>query len=58
VKQTANQSMPLWRCEFKDSSDKNLIAKFFRASSAQDAVRLAKSWHGVPVTIIVTQEKE
>jgi hypothetical protein len=56
VEQTANQSMPLWRCEFKDSPDRNLIAKFFRASNAQDAVRLAKSWHGVPVNVIVTQD--
>ena len=50
--------MPLWRCEFKNSDDKNLIAKFFRAANAQDAMQAAQKWHGTPVTIIVTSEKE
>lgn len=55
---SANTSMPLWHCEFKNSPDKNLIAKFFRAVDAQDAMEKAKKWHGSPVTIIVTLEKE
>ena len=50
--------MPLWRCEFKGSDDKNLIAKFFRAPNAQDAMRAALRWHGTPVTVIVTLEKD
>ena len=50
--------LPLWRCEFRYSDDKNLVAKFFRAASAQDAMQLAMNWHVSPTPITVTREKE
>lgn len=40
--QQDNKPLPLWRCEFKSSTDKNLVAKFFRAASAQDAMEAAR----------------
>jgi hypothetical protein len=50
----ASKQEALWRCEFKNSPDKNLIAKFFKAANAQEAMEKAQKWHGSPVTIIVS----
>ena len=46
-----------WRCEIRSCSDKNLIAKFFRAETAQDAMDLARKSYGQTVTITVTLDE-
>lgn len=50
--------MRLWRCEFKFSYDPYLIARWFRATDAQSARILAAAWHGAPVVVIVTPERQ
>lgn len=57
----AVRTFPLWRCEFRNSPDRNLVAKFFRAPTAQDAVQQAKKWHGgldTIVSAILEKEKD
>lgn len=56
--QQDKKPLPLWRCEFRNSPDKNLIAKFFRAESAQEAMEVASKWHGGGVAVSATLEKE
>ncbi len=42
--------LPRWRCEPRGAFDKNLVAVFVRAATAQAAVEMVKTMYGPTVT--------
>jgi len=48
--------MKQYRCEIHGADDKNLIAKFFYAESAQSAVQKCRDWLRYPGAHITASE--